>query len=78
MTDLAPGSGFKSIYKPKVGGLRFADLLERVAAVNPEVRVRFTSPHPKDFPDEARWHTFEFGRLQSSELVGLYIGGDWG
>jgi len=45
-------AGFKSIYKPKVGGLRFADLLERVAAVSPEVRVRFTSPHPKDFPDE--------------------------
>jgi len=45
-------AGFNSIYKPKVGGLRFADLLERVAAVSPEVRVRFTSPHPKDFPDE--------------------------
>ncbi|CAH1955505.1 unnamed protein product [Acanthoscelides obtectus] len=34
------------------GGLRFADLLNRVAAVNPEMRIRFTSPHPKDFPDE--------------------------
>jgi len=45
-------TGFKSIYRPKTGGLRFADLLERVAAVNPEVRIRFTSPHPKDFPDE--------------------------
>jgi len=45
-------SGFSSVYKPKVGGLRFADLLERVATVDPEVRVRFTSPHPKDFPDE--------------------------
>ncbi|CAH1955504.1 unnamed protein product [Acanthoscelides obtectus] len=38
--------------KPKKGGLRFADLLNRVAAVNPEMRIRFTSPHPKDFPDE--------------------------
>ena len=45
-------AGFKSIYKPKVGGLRFSDLLEKVAAIDPEVRVRFTSPHPKDFPDE--------------------------
>nr|CAI5853971.1 unnamed protein product [Callosobruchus analis] len=34
------------------GGLRFADLLDRVARVNPEMRIRFTSPHPKDFPDE--------------------------
>ena len=44
--------GFKSIYKPKVGGLRFVDLLEKVAEIDPEVRIRFTSPHPKDFPDE--------------------------
>jgi tRNA A37 methylthiotransferase MiaB len=30
----------------------FADLLRSVAAVDPEMRVRFQSPHPKDFPDE--------------------------
>ncbi|KAK9738028.1 Radical SAM superfamily [Popillia japonica] len=40
------------VYKTKLGGLRFADLLEKVADVNPEIRIRFTSPHPKDFPDE--------------------------
>ncbi|CAH1955497.1 unnamed protein product [Acanthoscelides obtectus] len=50
VTTLA--KGFKTVYKPKKGGLRFADLLNRVAAVNPEMRIRFTSPHPKDFPDE--------------------------
>lgn len=44
--------GFKTVYKSKKGGLRFANLLEKVANVNPEMRVRFTSPHPKDFPDE--------------------------
>lgn len=44
--------GFKTIYKPKKGGLRFADLLEKVSEVDPEMRIRFTSPHPKDFPDE--------------------------
>lgn len=44
--------GFKTIYKNKEGGRRFADLVAAVAAVNPELRVRFTSPHPKDFPDE--------------------------
>ncbi|XP_071819560.1 mitochondrial tRNA methylthiotransferase CDK5RAP1-like [Apostichopus japonicus] len=49
-TNLA--EGFETIYKSKKGGLRFAHLLERVAQVNPEMRIRFTSPHPKDFPDE--------------------------
>ena len=44
--------GFKTVYKPKKGGLRFADLLDKVSQVNPEIRIRFTSPHPKDFPDE--------------------------
>lgn len=43
-------SGFKTVYKTKLGGLRFAELLERVANVSPELRIRFTSPHPKDFP----------------------------
>ncbi|XP_076047037.1 mitochondrial tRNA methylthiotransferase CDK5RAP1-like [Oratosquilla oratoria] len=44
--------GFKTIYKTKKGGLRFADLLDKVSQINPEIRIRFTSPHPKDFPDE--------------------------
>ncbi|XP_071543624.1 mitochondrial tRNA methylthiotransferase CDK5RAP1 [Panulirus ornatus] len=44
--------GFKTIYKPKKGGMRFADLLDKVSQVDPEIRIRFTSPHPKDFPDE--------------------------
>lgn len=44
--------GFKTIYKTKHGGMRFADLLDKVSLVDPEMRIRFTSPHPKDFPDE--------------------------
>jgi len=44
--------GFRTVYKSKLGGRRFADLLDRVSAVDPEMRVRFTSPHPKDFPAE--------------------------
>ena len=45
--------GFSSVYKPKRdGAVRFAELLDAVADVDPEMRVRFTSPHPKDFPDE--------------------------
>nr|XP_061814096.1 mitochondrial tRNA methylthiotransferase CDK5RAP1-like [Nerophis lumbriciformis] len=44
--------GFKTVYRPKLGGLRFSDLLDKVSQVNPNMRIRFTSPHPKDFPDE--------------------------
>lgn len=44
--------GFKTVYKQKEGGVRFAELLCKVSEVDPEMRIRFTSPHPKDFPDE--------------------------
>lgn len=44
--------GFKTVYKTRAHGLKFVDLLDKVSAVDPEMRVRFTSPHPKDFPDE--------------------------
>jgi len=45
-------AGFETVYRARRGGLRFSDLLSRVADVNPQMRVRFTSPHPKDFPDD--------------------------
>lgn len=44
--------GFSSICKVKHVGLRFADLLDRLATEFPEMRFRYTSPHPKDFPDD--------------------------
>eukprot|EP00743_Colponemidia_sp_Colp-15_P006634 GILK01007151.1.p1 GENE.GILK01007151.1~~GILK01007151.1.p1 ORF type:complete len:596 (+),score=106.79 GILK01007151.1:72-1859(+) len=45
--------GFRDMYKLRSGGgVRFADLLDRVADVDPEMRVRFISPHPKDFTDD--------------------------
>jgi tRNA-2-methylthio-N6-dimethylallyladenosine synthase len=34
------------------GNVRFADLMRRVADVPGVERVRFTSPHPKDFPTD--------------------------
>ncbi|KAI8055836.1 hypothetical protein BDF22DRAFT_741130 [Syncephalis plumigaleata] len=42
--------GFRTIYRRKEGGLRFTELLDKVSQVNPNMRFRFTSPHPKDFP----------------------------
>ncbi|XP_072522472.1 mitochondrial tRNA methylthiotransferase CDK5RAP1 [Salminus brasiliensis] len=44
--------GFSTVYRAKKGGMRFAELLDRVSLVDPDMRIRFTSPHPKDFPDE--------------------------
>ncbi|XP_033228686.1 CDK5RAP1-like protein [Belonocnema kinseyi] len=49
-TNLA--KGFKTVYKSKKGGLRFSDLLDKVSLIDPNMRIRFTSPHPKDFPDQ--------------------------
>ena len=51
--------GFQTVYRRKEGGLRFSDLLDRVSRIDPDMRVRFTSPHPKDFPDEVRYHSTE-------------------
>ncbi|XP_037729758.1 CDK5RAP1-like protein [Drosophila subpulchrella] len=47
-----PVPGFSTVYKPKTGGTPFAELLRAVAQAVPEMRIRFTSPHPKDFSDE--------------------------
>jgi MiaB/RimO family radical SAM methylthiotransferase len=43
--------GFKSRIRRSSGGYFFADLLAAVADIAPDhLRVRFTSPHPKDYP----------------------------
>jgi MiaB/RimO family radical SAM methylthiotransferase len=45
--------GFRNrIRKPTHGGYTFVDLVETIADLSPELRVRFTSPHPKDYPKE--------------------------
>jgi MiaB/RimO family radical SAM methylthiotransferase len=49
----SPADGFSNMYRLRGGdGVRFTELLDRVSAAAPEMRVRFTSPHPKDFPDD--------------------------
>jgi MiaB/RimO family radical SAM methylthiotransferase len=42
--------GFKSVYKTRQDGARFVDLMDRASILAPNIRFRFTSPHPKDFP----------------------------
>ncbi|KAA8593534.1 hypothetical protein FQN60_009650 [Etheostoma spectabile] len=55
--------GFKTVYRSKQGGLRFSDLLDRVSRIDPDMRIRFTSPHPKDFPDEVLHLIAERGNI---------------
>ncbi|KAI5054790.1 hypothetical protein GOP47_0029935 [Adiantum capillus-veneris] len=51
-TQWRHSTGFSSICRTKEDGLRFSDLLDQLSSDFPEMRFRFTSPHPKDFPDE--------------------------
>jgi tRNA A37 methylthiotransferase MiaB len=45
-------AGFSNMYKLRGGqGVRFTELLDRLTTLAPGVRFRFTSPHPKDYPD---------------------------
>ncbi|PKU71352.1 CDK5RAP1-like protein [Dendrobium catenatum] len=56
--DVEPGSswelseGFSNNCRVRNKGLRFSDLLDQLSMKFPEMRFRYTSPHPKDFPDE--------------------------
>lgn len=54
-TEYKSTPGFSNLYvskKKDAPGARFVDLLQAVSDISQELRVRFTSPHPKDFPDE--------------------------
>lgn len=61
--------GFKTVYKQKIGGVQFAELLYKVSEVDPEMRIRFTSPHPKDFPDEVNTQLSCFEGFSNRVLI---------
>ena len=51
-TPYQNSADFNEMYKLRDHqGAKFADLLDSVSILAPEVRFRFTSPHPKNFPD---------------------------
>lgn len=45
-------SGFQTVYKRPQVGCDFTELVSIISTIDPEMRIRFTSPHPKDFPDD--------------------------
>eukprot|EP00501_MAST-03F_sp_TOSAG23-6_P000328 GSMAST32.ASY1.ANO1.335.1 assembled CDS len=50
-TERGAAARFSNLYKLRQGdGHRFTDLLDAITLIDPEMRVRYTSPHPKDFP----------------------------
>ncbi|XP_018822034.1 CDK5RAP1-like protein [Juglans regia] len=51
-TNWRHSEGFSSMCMVKKMGLRFSDLLNQLSSEFPDIRFRYTSPHPKDFPDE--------------------------
>lgn len=51
LTKESRSPGFNNASRRVDGGVEFVELLDQVSKINPEIRFRFTSPHPKDFPD---------------------------
>lgn len=59
-------TGFHMPGRTPQASLRFTDLLDSVSRVDPEVRVRFTSPHPAHFPEDLLHLMAERGNICSS------------
>ena len=45
-------TSWKNVNSYKDGSNTFTTLMDVASKINPEVRFRFSSPHPKDFPDD--------------------------
>ena len=59
------------MYRPqRQGAVQFAELLDAVSDVDPCMRVRFTSPHPKDFSDDVLQVRLDIRGLTSAAAAG--------
>ena len=70
-------SGFSNVFNSRQRsnpGARFSDLLATIAEIDPELRVRFTSPHPKDFPPDVLQAIASYPNLCSSLHMPLQSG----
>jgi tRNA A37 methylthiotransferase MiaB len=57
-------SGFSETFKLRSQpGARFANLLEASAIRFPNIRFRFTSPHPKDFPEDLLFTISQYNNI---------------
>lgn len=57
-------------------GVRFADLIEKVAQVPGIKRIRFTSPHPKDFPKPLLFMIAKYPNICNHIHLPLQAGSD--
>jgi tRNA-2-methylthio-N6-dimethylallyladenosine synthase len=53
----------KSLPLGEVGGVTFANLLEMVALISPELRVRFSTSHPKDILDDVLYTIAKYDNI---------------
>lgn len=64
-TDMELSGEAENVKEPAAATkvMNFAGLLERVALINPELRVRFSTSHPKDITDEVLYTIKKHGNI---------------
>jgi len=62
---LATGEDLTEIYTHTIeaGDVSFANLLEMVALINPDLRVRFSTSHPKDITDDVLYTIAQYDNI---------------
>jgi tRNA-2-methylthio-N6-dimethylallyladenosine synthase len=61
--DEGMGNGESGMGNSAGGAVNFAQLLEMVARINPELRVRFSTSHPKDITDEVLYTMVKYENI---------------